>query len=367
MTRTTFRVAFFLKREALKKSGLMPIMARITINGKLAHFSTKMEIDPKQWSTAASKAMGTNAESRRINSVLDTIKFQLTDIYNKEHARGAVPTAAIVRNIFFGMDNSQDTLLMLFEKHNNEVKRLVGINTTLVTYKKYELAKRRLAEFMMYQYQITDIRPKELTLNFAREYEIYLRTKCNHSHNVAAKTILFLKKIVTIAFNSGLIPSNPFATYQIRMEKVDRGYLTKEELEVMMTKPIEIERLDYVRDIFLFCCWTGLSYIDVRNLKHSDLRRTKEGEVWISTKRKKTGSNVEVLLLDVPLRIIAKHKGRVKDNHVLPVLSNQKCNSYLKELADICLINKNLTFHMRRQIKPVFCLKYSDLQMLILI
>ncbi|MFR9636349.1 MAG: site-specific integrase [Rikenellaceae bacterium] len=349
MTRTTFRVAFFLKRMALKKNGLMPIMARITINNEMAHFSTKLEVEPKQWNTSAAKAIGTSEESKRINQVLETIKFQLTDIYNSEHARGAVPTSAIVKNIFFGLDSSQDTLLRLFEKNNDDIKRLIGISATLVTYKKYELAKRRLSEFLRYKYQIDDIRPKELTPDFVREYEIFLRANCNLSHNVAAKMILFLKRIVSIAFNSGLIPTNPFSTYRIKLEKVDRGYLTKEELSVMMTKPIDIKRLDYVRDVFLFCCWTGLSYIDVRNLKRSNLRKTDSGELWISTKRKKTGSNVEVLLLDVPCRIIAKYESIIVDgDNVLPVLSNQKCNSYLKELADICLINKNLTFHMSR-------------------
>ncbi|MFR9497323.1 MAG: site-specific integrase [Rikenellaceae bacterium] len=361
MTRTTFKVAFFLKRTARKKNGLMPIMARITINNKMAHFSTKLEVDEKMWDISATKAKGQSEESKRINNVLETIKFQITNIYNSENARGASPTATIVKNLFFGIDNSQDTLLRLFEKNNEDMRRLVGVSTTLANYKKYELAKRRLTEFLKYRYQIDDIRPKDLKPDFTREYEIFLRTERNLSHNVAAKMIQYLKKIVSIAFNSGVIPTNPFAAYKIKMQKVDRGYLTKEELEIIMTKEIDVERLDHLRDVFLFCCWTGLSYIDVHGLKRSNLRATMNGEVWITTKRHKTGNGVEVLLLDVPRKIIAKYEGLTENDKVLPVLSNQKCNSYLKELADICHINKNLTFHMRSHTTNLYALKINAL------
>lgn len=348
MKRSTFKVAFFLKRNALRKSGNMPIVARITIDCATVQFSTKLDINPDLWSVAMGKALGRGGEASRINSTLDSIRASLTTIYHTQNEKGNNVSAEKLKNLFLGHDDSQSTLLQLFANHNSDAERLIGISTTRSTYKKYDLAMRRVSEFLQYQYNLSDISLKDLNLNFIRSYEIFLRTNCSLSNNVAAKMIMFLKKIVTLAFNNGMIASNPFANFNIKLTKVDRGYLTKEELEVMMAKDIEIKRLDQVRDIFIFCCFTGLSYIDVRNLTHSNIRTSFDDNVWIMTKRQKTENPVNVMLLDVPKKIIEKYSGKIPFQKVLPVMSNQKMNAYLKELADICGIDKNLTFHMSR-------------------
>ncbi len=178
--------------------------------------------------------------------------------------------------------------------------------------------------------------------------EVLLKAHYGISHNVAAKMILFLKKVVTNAFNNGSIRANPFANYSIRRTKVDVGYLTKEELAAIRNKKITIRRLEHLRDAFLFCCYTGLSYIDVKKLTKRDLRINDEGEMWISIKRQKTDTAVNVLVLDVARALVEKYDGKLDNDLVLPVPSNQKCNAYLKELADICYIDKKLTFHMSR-------------------
>lgn len=348
MKRSTFKVAFFLKRNALRKSGNMPIVARISIDAATVQFSTKLEINPEAWSVALGRVAGRGGEALRINNTLDSIRTALANIYHEQHEKGNTVTAEKLKNLFLGHDDSQATLLQLFAKHNADSERLVGISTTRSTYKKYDLAMRRIEEFLRFQYNLSDISLKELNLNFIRDYELFLRTNCSLSNNVAAKMIMFLKKIVTLAFNNGMISSNPFANYHIKLNRVDRGYLTNEELEVMMSKEISIKRLDQVRDVFVFCCFTGLSYVDVRNLTHSNVRTSFDGKVWIMTKRQKTDNPVNVLLLDVPRMIIEKYSGKLPCQLVLPVMSNQKMNAYLKELADICGIEKNLTFHMSR-------------------
>lgn len=362
--RTTFKVAFFLKRTAMKKSGNMPILARITIDKKMTHFSVKEEVSADMWSVDRGCVLGTSAESKRINALLDTIKSTLISIYHKNVQLGVDVTAEKLKNLFFGQDDSQETLLEAFTRNNESMYKLVGHDVTMSTYRKYELAKRRVTEFLRHRYNVSDMSMQDLTLDFVKEYEVFLKSNCELSHNVAAKMILFLKRIVNHAFNNGVIATNPFASYQIRLIKVDRGYLTKEELKTMMNKKLNIKRLEYIRDIFIFCCFTGLSYIDVKQLTHHCIRETEEGDMWISTKRQKTDNKVDVLLLDIPKQIILKYRGKVDNGYVLPVVSNQKCNSYLKELADICLIDRNLTFHMASHTANCYSLKINTLPLI---
>ncbi|MFI3268307.1 MAG: site-specific integrase [Rikenellaceae bacterium] len=365
MRRSTFKVAFFLKRTALKKSGKMPIVARVSINAKRAHFSTKLEINPEQWNVNQGKASGRTFESNSINAVLQEIKVSLTNIYHDLKAHNSDVSAEKVKNIFLGEDETNVTLLYLFNKHNDDMQKLVGIDTTLTTYKKYKLAARRIEEFLKCRYNLSDIFLSELSYNFIKDYELFLRVNCKLSNNVAAKMIMYLKKIVTIAFNNGQVASNPFANFHMKQVKVDRGFLTEEELATIMTKRIDIERLDQLRDIFLFCCWTGLSYIDIKQLTKDKLRKTSDGNSWICTNRQKTGAKIDILLLDIPKKIISKYEHLTESKYLLPVLSNQKCNSYLKELADICGIDKNLTFHMRSHIANHYTLKINVLQLLL--
>ncbi|MFI3324060.1 MAG: site-specific integrase [Rikenellaceae bacterium] len=348
MSRTTFKVAFFIKRAALKKSGKMPIIARITINGKMAQFSTQLEVADQMWSVPLGRATGQSKESKQINDYLESIKASLINLHHEKRRVGVELSAERLKSMYLGKGDEKQTLIAAFAEHNKGVEKLVGIETTLSTYKKYELAKRRLIEFLTFQYGITDIAMSELNLNFVRNYELFLKTEKELSHNVAAKMIQFLKKIVSLAFFNGTIANNPFAPYKIRLTKVDRGYLSEEELDILLHKKIDIPRLDCIRDVFLFCCYTGLSYIDIKNLTTRNIVESSNGDLWIKTHRQKTKNPVSVLLLDVPRSILDKYRGTLPEEDVLPVLSNQKCNSYLKELADICHIDKNLTFHMSR-------------------
>ena len=183
---------------------------------------------------------------------------------------------------------------------------------------------------------------------FIRDFEVYLLTKENLSHNTMAKFMQFFKRIIILARNNGVIVHDPFANYKIQLKKVDRGYLTEKELNMIIQKTFPIKRLEQVRDIFIFSCFTGLAYIDVKELKREDIRSSFDGNKWIMTKRKKTNIDVNVPLMDIPKIILDKYKGQLPDGKVLPVLSNQKMNAYLKEIADLCGIKKNLSYHLAR-------------------
>ena len=158
----------------------------------------------------------------------------------------------------------------------------------------------------------------------------------------------FFKRIILIARNNGILVGDPFANYKIRLEKVDRGYLTEDEIKIILKKKMVSERLEQVRDVFIFSCFSGLAYVDVANLKEDNIRKSFDGNLWIITKRQKTNTDVNVPLLDIPKMILEKYKGKLPNGKVLPIISNQKLNAYLKEIADVCGIKKNLTFHLAR-------------------
>jgi site-specific recombinase XerD len=183
---------------------------------------------------------------------------------------------------------------------------------------------------------------------FLCDFEIYLMTTVGCNANTSAKFMQFLKRIIIIARNNGMITADPFANYKIHMTKVDRGYLTQEDIEKLLKKQFTIKRLELVRDIFVFSCFTGLAYIDVKNLTDKEIRTSFDGKLWIMTKRQKTNVQSNILLLDVPKMILEKYKGKAIDNKLLPILSNQKMNAYLKEIGDVCEIDKEITFHLAR-------------------
>jgi len=346
--KSTFSVSFFLKRNAQKSNGNMPIIARITINGGVAQFSTKLEITPNSWNVQAGKATGRSNEAMQINNVLDGIKAKIQSHYHSLLAGGRGVTSEILKNSFLGIDDSYETILTIFDKHNVDLKKLVGVDKSNSTYKKYMLARQRVAEFMKFRYHVADMQLRNMDLMFVKDYELFLKTECRLSHNVAAKMIQYLKKMVTFARNTGIIQNHPFTGYVISVKKVDKGYLSEQELKTIIGKQFDCVRLEQVKDIFLFACYTGLSYIDIANLQESNIRLSFDGKMWLIGKRGKTGISYNVPLFNIPLMIIEKYKGKQPEGKILPVISNQKLNSYLKEVADVCGIATNLTFHIAR-------------------
>lgn len=346
--RSTFSILFYLKRNGQKANGNMPIMGRITVNGQSIQFSAKVEVNPTYWNVSAGKAVGKVNEVREVNAILESMKATMTKIYRDLQDRESNVTPERIKNIFFGIEVKHQMLLELFKRHNEDIFRLIGISKTKATYQKYEVTRKRITEFIQDRYHVTDISLKEINHMFLSDFEVYLLTTAGCNANTTAKFLQMFKSIVLIAKNNGWIHADPFANYKIRIGKVDRGYLTQEEIEVIMQKKFVSKRLDQVRDIFIFSCFCGLAYIDVKNLREKHIRTSFDGNLWIMTKRQKTDVNSNIPLLDVPKQILDKYRDTLPNEMVLPVLSNQKMNSYLKEIGDVCGINKRLTFHLAR-------------------
>lgn len=343
--KTTFSVLFFLKRDKQKKNGNVPLMCRITVDGNETRFSMKTEIDPNLWDVKSGKMTGRSTHASEINALIFNTKSVLNRIYHQELERMQSVTAEKVKNIFLGINTKDHTLLELFKKHNADVKSLIGISKSKATYQKYEVTLKHTTSFLRKKYNLSDIPFAEINHMFISDFETFLLVNCHCQANTTAKFMQFFKRIILIARNNGWLLHDPFSNYKIRLSKVDRGYLTKEELECIVKKKINIPRLEHVRDIFVFSCFTGLAYIDVYNLKESNIRTSFDGNLWIMTKRQKTDVNSNIPLLEVPKMILEKYKGKLPEGKILPIPSNQKMNAYLKEIGDLCDIKKNLTFH----------------------
>jgi site-specific recombinase XerD len=346
--KSTFKVLFYLKRNAKRRNGNMPVIARITIDGKIVQFSTKLEINPEYWNTRLGKANGRSVEVQKINSLLDEIKASVHRIYHEQQRRDSFVTAEKVKNEFLGLSESNKTLLEIFTRHNEDINKLVGVSKAKATHQKYEVTRKHLTNFIKKRYNLSDISLKEINYSFITDFEIYLMVTIGCNSNTTAKFMQFFKRIIIIARNNGWIHSDPFSNYKIRLSKVDRGYLTQYEIEQIIDKKFPCKRLEQVKDIFVFSCFCGLAYIDVKNLRESNIRTSFDGSLWIMGKREKTGINFNIPLLDIPKIIIDKYKGTLPNGYVLPVISNQKMNAYLKEIGDVCGIDKNLTFHLAR-------------------
>lgn len=224
----------------------------------------------------------------------------------------------------------------------------MGLSKADPTYQKYERMYRRVVEFMKVKYNITDIPLREIKLSFITDLEFFLRTEYKYSQNTTYKCMKFFKQVINKAIRAGLIFVDPFNGYKISTERVDRGFLTEDELEKMMSKNFASARLNQVRDIFIFACFTGLAYIDLAHLRVDNIQKMFDGRWWIVTHRQKTNTKVMVPLLPPAMKILKKYEGEFTDGKLLPIITNQKLNCYLKEIADICGINKNITFHLAR-------------------
>jgi site-specific recombinase XerD len=346
--RSTFKVLFFLKRDKQKANGSIPLFCRITVDGKEVRFGMKKDIHPRFWDVNAGKAAGRTNEAVEINTLIDNTKSAIYKVYRDLQERENNVTAEKVKNVFLGIEIKHQTLLQVFDEQNKEKQLLVGKTIAESTYDKYRITRDHMAEFLKKEYNLSDISLKDINHKFICDFELFMLTTRNCAENTTAKYIQFFKHIIIIAMKNGWIYKNPFADYNIQIKKTDRGYLTQEEIEVLMKLKFETSRLERVRDVFVFCCFSGLSYIDVKRLTGDNIRTSFDGNLWIMGKRGKTDVSYNVPLLEIPQMILDKYNGKSSDNRLLPVINNQNTNAYLKEIGTLCGIKKKLTFHLSR-------------------
>lgn len=348
---TSVSILFYIKRAKVNNLGVCPIYTRVTVNAKRFEFSTNKSINPDKWSSEGSKVKGTNEEARTINSHLDYLKNQILQAEKKLIKKDISVSSENLKNELFGLSETKRMLVPIFQDHNNKIKELVGKEYAPGTLERYTTSLKHTIEFMQWKYNISDIDITKIDHAFITDYEFWLRSVRNCANNTAVKYLKNFNKIIKLCLANDWLDKNPFANYKSKVKEVERVYLTEDEIQSIIEKDFKTERLSLVRDIFLFSCFTGLAYIDVKNLTKSHISYGIDGEKWIFTHRQKTESASKIPILPVTQMIIDKYENHPQchnEDKLLPILSNQKMNAYLKEIAAICEIEKELTFHIAR-------------------
>jgi integrase len=351
MLEQSFGLTFFLKSSS-KESKERTIYLRVTVDGVPKETSTKRKWDSMRWNQKLERASGTKEDAKAVNLFLDSLAAKVNHCRTNLMLEGDTITAQRLIDFILGKTVSKAKVMEEFELHNREVLALVPKEYSKVTYIRYETAKSHVKQFLKYKYEIEDLEFRELSYEFIKDFEFYLKTVKSISNNTTLKYISNFKKIVLRAIDKDIITVDPFKRFKGKKEKIVKRPLTRQELSLLETHPLPVERLAVVRDVFVFQCYTGLAYIDVYNLKNADIKVGDDDELWIISERQKTGSSFNVPLLPQALRIIERYKDHPQcllRNTVLPVISNQRMNGYLKEIADLCGIESTLNTHKARR------------------
>ncbi|MDH6311160.1 site-specific recombinase XerD [Dysgonomonas sp. PFB1-18] len=348
--KSTFNILFLVRKTNTKKNGESTVMIRITIDGEATEFSSKISIKADFWDSKTSKVIGRTKSALEINKSLELIRADLISQYYSLLERGGTVTPDRLKNSYLGIEEKENTLISLFDKKIEQKKLLNQSNIiSKETVDKYICTRNKLIEFLNYEYDKDDIRIKDVRYDLIRSYEVFLLTKGKCAHNTMVRHMRYLKQVITDAVKSHYLLQDPFNGITLSSQRGKRKYLTEPELLKLLETTFESDLLNEAKDVFIFCCFTGLAYIDVKNLKESDIVQYADGKKYIIKDRKKTGNESFIPLLDVPQRILNKYENMRKEiKGLLPVRACQNMNIYLKEIAGLCGIQKNLTTHCGR-------------------
>ena len=342
------RVSFYLRKKDIRNE-LCPVMGRITIGKDIAQFSSKLEANPKLWDTRAGRMTGKGFHTRAINREIDKINVTINAKYREIVSNRGFATANEVKNSFQGISTSQETLLQIFREHNQMYEKMAGVNFARKTWKNYEYTCTHLENFIHRKYHVSDLHFRQLTYSFIEDYYFYLRVDCRMKPLTVLKNITSLRKMIKIAIRKKFIGKDPFFGFSSELSKPCHRYIPEEEMEKIMNTLLNDSTLEVTRDMFVFSCFTGLAYIDLYHLAKEQITKDSDGLLWLNIIRKKTGSVSKVPLLEIPMQLIEKYRGKTENSdRVFPMKSCSATNVELKKIAELCGIDRRLTFHMAR-------------------
>lgn len=364
--RNTLSVLFIIKKAKLLKNGEAPICMRITVNKRVAEVMIKRSIPVDLWNQKKECSKGKDRVATELNHYINTVRAKVLQIHRELEIDNKPITADIIKDCFYGRDKAQRSLLEVYAEHNEKCRALIGKEYTESTVTKFDTSINRLKEYIRSCYHRDDIMLAELDGQFIRDFDFWLKTEKHCQNNSALKHLKNLKKVVRIALANDWIKKDPFYGIHFKQEEVNVEFLSREELDILMNKDFAIKRLEQVRDIFVFCCFTALAFVDVQQLSREHLIKDNNGALWIRKARQKTSQMCNIPVLSIPQRILRKYEDNaecIKKGVLLPVISNQRMNAYLKEIADLCGITKHLTTHVARHTAATIVFLANDVSM----
>ncbi|EOA49145.1 site-specific integrase [Bacteroides salyersiae] len=347
-TYSTFAVVFYINKQKVKKNGLCPLMGRISINKEIAQFSAKMDIDPALWDAKRYRLKGKNRDIQEINCAIEKLMADIHRYYNEILAEQGYITAELVKNAINGVGMRKRKLLELYQEYIEEFSQQVGLTRSSGTLHNHRASYNRLKKFIQAYYNVNDIALRHLDYSFIEKYDHYLRADMKRSLSTVEGFTIMLKTIVKRAIAQGTLLKNPFAGYFPEKAMKKYRHLELDELKRLMETPIQEKFLCYVRDLFVFSTFTGISYIDLCNLRKENFYHTEDGKLWVRFNRQKTKSECIIQVLDLPRRIMDKYKDQRVDDRIFKVPVRSALTANFRKLAEKCNIDKRITFHMAR-------------------
>ncbi|PCE63113.1 site-specific integrase [Sediminicola luteus] len=347
----SFSLLFYPRISDLDKNGKATLFLRITVDGKRAELSLKRKVNPKTWCPISGKIKEKGLVSKEINDYIDELKVRVRQFQGDFVIKGQPYTASTIKSCLVNKGADSKTVLNIYDEHNSNVRELLGKDFTYGTYRRHIRTRNHLSRFIQKEFGKIDYFVQDVDLAFINRFDIFLRKNGAGGHNTITKYVTNFKKIVRVAFANNWISTDPFFHWKAKWVKTEREVLTERELQVLIKTEFKLERLNRTRDIFVFCCFTGLSYIDVKKLTLCNIVFGLNGKKWITILRTKTKVKSTIPLLPLAERILEKYSGYTSKHEnvcLLPVYSNQKLNKYLKEISTLCQINKRVTFHLSR-------------------
>ncbi|KAA6327016.1 Tyrosine recombinase XerD [termite gut metagenome] len=347
-------MSFYLKREqsnqkvTANSNPVYPIVGKIIIGKTLAQFSTKLKVEERLWHVKSGRVAGKSHAATSLNREINKINLSIHTHYREILERTGKVTAAQVKNAFQGIATAQKTLLILFEEMMQEFHSRIGIDRSASTYIQHEVLHKQLKFFLWEKYQMENVPLSELDLPFIEAFNYYLRVKRKMKPGTVRARIVLLNKVIRQALHRNFISRPPFEGFGIEKLQVQNRSLTAEELERLIATPIQSPTQSFIRDLFIFSTFTGISYADLRKLSWKDIITEEDGSRWISTDRQKTKTTFHVKLLHIPIQIMERYRGLATGGNVFPPMSLGQVNVGLKKVAKKCGINRTLTFHMSR-------------------
>ena len=342
------KVSFYLKKNEADSNGIASVMGRIRIGKAEISFSARKKISLSLWDTRSGRASGKSREAASLNRKLDSINGLINTRYIELLKTKKNVTPVQLKAAFQGIASKQTALIEYFENYTVEYEKRVGKDRQISTYKELKNSLNHLRKFLKKKYKLQDIPFLSLTNSFIEDYDYYLHINLGLSSGTIVSIISRLRRIIKYAINEGILSNDPFFGYKPDYPKAKQKYLTISELESIINTSFEKNCLQLSKDMFLFSCFTGLAYTDIRNLSKENIVNTPDGMLWIKTKRQKTGVSSNIPLLEIPIQIIERYRGTAKSDKLLPMASNSALNNSLKVIAKQCGIERNLTFHAGR-------------------